>query len=72
MKSAVLLYIKKPLLLWIIEECDKGSFSIGCYETCGYCRDIKQCSNINGSCLTGCDAGFKGDLCKTSTKKHIK
>nr|XP_034315397.1 cell death abnormality protein 1 isoform X1 [Crassostrea gigas] len=35
-------------------------------QTCGHCRDVKQCSNINGTCLTGCDAGFKGDLCKTA------
>lgn len=53
-------------LYFIIDlECDRGSYGIECNETCGHCRDVKQCSNANGSCLTGCDAGFKGDLCKT-------
>ncbi|XP_065922936.1 scavenger receptor class F member 2-like [Magallana gigas] len=46
-------------------ECDKGSHGIGCNETCGQCRDVNQCSNINGTCLTGCEVGFKGNVCKT-------
>lgn len=41
-------------LYFIIDiECDRGSYGIECNE------------NGNGSCSTGCDAGFKGDLCKT-------
>lgn len=28
--------------------------------------------NVNGSCLTGCDAGFKGDLCKTRQYANIE
>lgn len=53
-------------LYFIIDlKCDRGSYRIECNETCGHCRDVNQCSNGNGSCLTGCDAGFKGDLCKT-------
>uniref|UniRef100_A0A8W8NZW4 Fucolectin tachylectin-4 pentraxin-1 domain-containing protein n=1 Tax=Magallana gigas TaxID=29159 RepID=A0A8W8NZW4_MAGGI len=31
--------------------CDKGSFGDDCSETCGHCRGIDQCSNINGTCL---------------------
>lgn len=45
--------------------CRKGSYGINCNETCGQCRDIIQCSHINGTCLTGCESGFRGDLCKT-------
>ena len=45
--------------------CDKGSFGDNCSETCGHCRDVDKCSNINGTCLTGCEAGFQGELCKT-------
>lgn len=48
-----------------IEECDRGSYGVECNETCGHCCDVSQCSNVNGTCLTGCDAGFEGDLCKT-------
>lgn len=61
---------------FIVQECDKGSYGIECNGTCGHCRDVKQCSNVNGSCLTGCDAGYKGDLCKsreyTNTKVQIE
>lgn len=45
--------------------CDQGSFGDDCRETCGHCRDIDQCSNINGTCLTGCVAGYQAGLCKT-------
>nr|XP_034322597.1 protein draper-like [Crassostrea gigas] len=45
--------------------CDKGKYGSECSKTCGYCRDVKQCSNINGTCLTGCDPDYQGDLCKT-------
>ncbi|XP_065934347.1 uncharacterized protein [Magallana gigas] len=45
--------------------CEGGTYGAGCKETCGHCRDVNQCSFNNGICLTGCNAGFKGDLCKT-------
>lgn len=60
------------LLCLIIVECDRGSYGIGCNETCGQCRDVSQCSNVNGSCLTGCGAGFIGDLCEISKYANIK
>lgn len=46
-------------------ECDKGGYGPACNETCGHCRDVHQCSNIDGTCLTGCSAGYRGYLCKT-------
>uniref|UniRef100_K1QU90 Uncharacterized protein n=1 Tax=Magallana gigas TaxID=29159 RepID=K1QU90_MAGGI len=49
--------------------CDRGSYGSECNETCGHCRDADQCSINNGTCLTGCDARFKGDLCKTNRSK---
>lgn len=48
-----------------IEECDRGSYGADCNGTCGHCRDIKQCSNVNGTCVNGCGDGYKGNLCKT-------
>lgn len=56
---------KYKILHLIIPECDKGSYGTACNETCGHCRTVSQCSNVNGKCLTGCEAGLKGDLCKT-------
>lgn len=48
-----------------IIECGRGSFGVSCNETCGHCRDVNQCLHTNGTCLTGCIAGFEGNLCKT-------
>lgn len=41
-----------------------GFYGVDCIEKCGQCRDIDQCHHINGACLTGCEAGYHGDLCK--------
>lgn len=46
------------MTIYFTSVCDKGSFGDNC-------RDKDQCSIINGKCLTGCAAGYKGDLCKT-------
>lgn len=61
---------KYKILHLIIPEWDKGSYGTACNETCGHCRRVSQCSNVNGKCLTGCEAGFEGDLCKTG-KENI-
>lgn len=34
-------------------------------KMCGICHDVKTCNHVNGTCLTGCDAGYWGSLCKT-------
>lgn len=54
----------KHLVCFII-ECEQGLYGIGCSETCGHCRDVDQCFHVNGTCLTGCDAGYQDGLCKT-------
>lgn len=43
--------------------CDRGLYGNDCNETCGHCIDIDECFHINGTCLTGCAAGYLGDLC---------
>lgn len=49
----------------LFEACDGGAYGYDCRETCGHCRDVEQCYNINGTCLTGCEPDYQGDLCKT-------
>lgn len=44
--------------------CQKGTFGNNCSETCGHCRDKDQCSITNGTCLTGCAAGYYLGFCK--------
>lgn len=53
------------LLLFVIGDCEIGSYGVDCSETCGHCLDVRQCSNSNGICLKGCDAGYQGAICKT-------
>lgn len=45
--------------------CETGLYGDLCHKECGHCRDINHCSNINGTCLTGCDVGYHRDLCRT-------
>lgn len=45
-------------------DCESGFYGFECNGTCGHCLDINQCSIINGTCLTGCDPGYEGSLCK--------
>lgn len=44
--------------------CDSGSYGADCKDICGNCLNESDCSNINGTCFTGCNAGYEGDLCK--------
>lgn len=48
-----------------ISACDKGFYGEDCNETCGHCHGANQCHHINGTCLTGCAAGYQEDKCKT-------
>ena len=50
--------------LWL-SECDIGTYGDNCNETCGNCKDQSECHHSNGTCLTGCNDGFQGALCKT-------
>ncbi|XP_052694168.1 multiple epidermal growth factor-like domains protein 10 [Crassostrea angulata] len=49
--------------------CDSGSYGVDCNEICGNCLNESQCSNVNGTCFTGCNAGYEGDLCKTECNR---
>jgi hypothetical protein len=44
-------------------ECSDNHYGPDCSQTCGKCREDKQCHHINGSCSDGCDTGYKGDKC---------
>lgn len=68
--SSMYLTNKTTVYFVLFLECDKGSYGLECNETCGHCRDVNQCSNIDGTCKTGCAAGFEGGSCKTRENKH--
>lgn len=48
-----------------VKICEIGTYGVNCNETCGHCRDLNQCSYTNGTCFTGCNAGYHGAQCKT-------
>lgn len=50
---------------YVFTACNTGSYGIDCKERCGHCLDVYKCSYTNGVCLTGCVAGYQGNLCKT-------
>ena len=48
----------------LLIACENGTYGRDCNKTCGHCRDGSSCLHTNGTCLTGCDSGYFGDLCK--------
>ena len=48
-----------------LSECDLGTYGDMCNEKCGNCQDQTKCHHSNGTCLSGCNYGFQGALCKT-------
>ena len=52
---------------FVLIACSNGTYGKECNHTCGYCLDQDECHHINGTCVKGCDPGYLGDLCKTST-----
>lgn len=50
--------------------CGRGYYGAECQQECGYCLDLTQCVHTNGSCLTGCKAGYNGETCKACEWKY--
>lgn len=58
--------IQQKILFYHKKACEYGFYGVDCKEICGQCRDIDQCFHTNGTCLTGCVAGYQEQSCKTS------
>lgn len=56
----------RTCILYFTKACSNGTFGHSCTEICGHCRDQNECHYVNGSCLTGCEEGYRGDLCDSS------
>lgn len=61
----IIIIIITCIIIIIILSCNKGLYGVDCNEKCGYCVEINQCHHIHGTCLTGCAAGYMGNMCKT-------
>ncbi|XP_070205136.1 scavenger receptor class F member 1-like isoform X2 [Littorina saxatilis] len=45
--------------------CDNKTYGRKCSESCGQCKGRQPCDRVTGSCITGCQPGYTGQLCKT-------
>lgn len=45
------------------KACNNGSYGMDCSGQCGHCSE-NVCDHISGICLSGCMAGYQGNLCK--------
>ena len=48
-------------------ECESGYFGPDCKNECGHCLNVSHCHGGNGTCLSGCSAGYIESLCTEST-----
>ena len=46
--------------------CPKGQYGQKCSFRCGNCLDEEPCHHINGTCISGCLPGWKGEWCDQS------
>lgn len=50
--------------IFLLVECENNKYGAGCSEDCGHCLDEEQCNNVNGTCHSGCEAGYYKTRCK--------
>lgn len=47
-------------------ECPFGTYGPDCVHNCsGNCLGAVACNRTTGTCDTGCDFGYTGELCET-------
>ena len=46
--------------------CQEGQYGQRCSFRCGNCLDEEPCHHINGTCVSGCSPGWKGEMCDQS------
>lgn len=49
----------------LYSACPGGLYGQYCSKSCGNCLQNTTCNHGNGTCLDGCDAGYKGKYCTT-------
>lgn len=57
------------LILFKISECNNKRYGRNCKQPCGTCLNKAQCNPFNGTCMNGCDIGFRTPRCKGTRPK---
>lgn len=45
--------------------CQNRTYGQNCKNTCGHCLNYEDCFHVNGTCVMGCESGYKGNTCNT-------
>ena len=53
------------LFFFILIDCENRHYGEGCNITCGHCLNNAYCHHESGACLSGCEPGYHGKLCKS-------
>lgn len=62
-KIANIIDFLKLLFFSSFIDCSKNMYGKNCSIPCGHCFNSEQCHHINGTCMNGCDSGYKGFNC---------
>lgn len=58
------------LKLFHSTACQNNMYGAGCSEKCGHCLNGEHCNHVNGTCHSGCEAGYHGIRCKRGKKNN--
>ena len=62
-ECSVVMMLPCDFCQYVLIACDYGTYGQRCDKRCGYCLNKAYCFHTNGTCLNGCDPGYKGNLC---------
>lgn len=52
--------------IFFFVACPHSKYGGNCSETCGNCFKNLTCNHVNGTCIKGCQNGFRGQFCRSS------
>lgn len=52
--------------------CNNKGYGEKCSTPCGNCLGLAQCHHLNGTCMDGCDPGYKDSACNVGRNVVIE
>lgn len=50
--------------------CPTGHYGVNCSDTCSPHCQADTCDHVTGVCISGCEDGYKGQLCRKRKLKY--